>query len=510
MTLLGLKNQETDRRDPAQERFDSAVVSVEQMIAADRAAIKAGTAGFDLMLAAGQSVANKVEELYPHHHVLILCGAGNNGGDGYIAASLLAQAGRQVTVLATGRNWRLHGDAARARRHWGGKSGAFDPQALAALPDETVVVDAVFGTGFRGALAPPVTDIFAAVGQKKWPVIAVDVPSGVYGDRGEADPYTLQAQHSVTFFRKKMAHLFTPARSLCGYVSVHDIGIAPDIMTQTGATAFENDPCLWASLLPRPGQESHKYERGHVVVLGGAQMTGAGRMASESCMRTGAGLCTVAADADSAAIYKKGAPHIMVESLSGGVAGFAAHLSDARRNVAVLGPGAGLDDRRGLQKAVLETLATGKAVVLDADALSCFEGEAARLLDALHENCVLTPHEGEFTRLFPDLDGHKFDRAMAAAARAGAVILLKGAETIIARHDKMPVVNIHATPWLATAGAGDVLAGMIAGFAAQGVATFDAACAASWIHGESASRKGPGLVAPDIIEGIPSVLRDFA
>lgn len=248
--------------------------------------------------------------------------------------------------------------------------------------------------------------------------------------------------------------------------------------------------------------QGHKYDRGHVVVFGGARLTGAARLAAQAAMRAGAGLCTVVAPAEAAVVYRSDAPHVMVEEREGDIA---AHLSDARRNAVVIGPGLEGD----VQADVLAVLASGRSAVLDAGALTAFAGEADILFTALHTSCVLTPHEGEFERLFGVLPGDRVDKAQAAAEKAGCVVLLKGAETVIAAPEQSPVLNRHATPYLATAGAGDVLAGMIAGLLAQGMGAFDAACAAAWMHGEAARRVGPGLVAPDLVAGIPAVLKDL-
>lgn len=272
---------------------------------------------------------------------------------------------------------------------------------------------------------------------------------------------------------------------------------------------IENDASLWAHKIPVPGEDAHKYARGHAVLLGGSRMTGAARMAAEAAMRIGAGVCTIVADSAAADIYRAGAPHILYEPL-GSLSRFASdHLADPRRNAALIGPGAGRTDDKGLRHAVLESLVTRKALVLDADALNVFEGQTADFFTALHENVVLTPHEGEFSRLFGPLSGQKGEDAAAAARKTEAIILLKGAETVIAHPDGRVVVNRHASPYLASAGTGDVLAGMIAGLMAQGVEAFTAACAAVWIHGEAAIRHGPGLVAPDLVAALPGVLQDI-
>lgn len=267
--------------------------------------------------------------------------------------------------------------------------------------------------------------------------------------------------------------------------------------------AIQNNPGLWPLQRLRPRAEGHKYDRGHVVVFGGARLTGAARLAAQAAMRTGAGLCTVVAPADAVTVYRSDAPHIMVEERGTDIA---AHLADPRRNVAIIGPGLEGD---GVRADVLAVLAAGRPAVLDAGALTAFAGAENDLCAALHPDCILTPHEGEFERLFGPLPEGRVQAAQKAAIRAGCTILLKGAETVIAAPGRAPVVNNHATPYLATAGAGDVLAGVIGGLLAQGMGAFDAACAAAWIHGEAARRFGPGLVAPDLVAGIPAVLKDL-
>ncbi|MCB9991376.1 MAG: NAD(P)H-hydrate dehydratase [Rhodospirillales bacterium] len=500
--FLGLQKPKADQGPLAE------IVSNAQMRQADAATIEAGVPGYNLMTAAGQSVANIVHESYPHHTVLVLCGPGNNGGDGFVAAMFLKGLGHRVEVMSLVSGWKLKGDAKTAYKDWGGKALGF--KKLPELPADTVVIDAVFGTGLSKPLEEPVTSVFQMVREQDWPVVAVDIPSGVNGDTGAADPAVLEADYTVTFFRKKLGHVLMPGMGMCGPVSVHDIGIEPDVLAQTDFAVWENDPALWREKMPHPGKDGHKYSRGHLVILGGARMTGAARLASEAAMRAGAGLCTIAADREAKEIYQKGAAHILYEELRG-MAGFPEHLADSKRNVGLIGPGAGLDDADGLRRAVLGVLETGKPAVLDADALSCFADDPGALHKALHEKAVLTPHDGEFARIFPSVEGvQKLGKVERAAALCPAVVLLKGADTVIAQAGRKSVINTHATPWLATAGSGDVLAGIIAGLMAQNMPAFEAACAGAWIHGEAAERKGPGLVAPDIIEEVPAVLRDFA
>lgn len=237
-------------------------------------------------------------------------------------------------------------------------------------------------------------------------------------------------------------------------------------------------------------------------------MTGAARLASEAAMRMGAGLCTIVAPESAVSVYQASAPHILFEPLKEWKF-FYNHLKDPRRKAAMIGPGAGSENAHSLKKLVLNALSLKKPVLLDADALTVFGGDAETLFRDLYPGCVLTPHEGEFTQLFADIKGTKKERAMNAATRAGAVVVLKGAETVIASPDGECVVNTHSSPYLATAGSGDVLAGMVAGFLTQGVKPFDAACASVWMHGEAGIRFGPGLVAPDIITEIPHILKSL-
>ena len=499
--LLGLKKPDNSFAGAGPE-----VLTCEQMREADRLAIQQGVTSYALMTAAGQSVANIVHEYYPHHEVLVLCGPGNNGGDGFVAAMFLKGLGHRVTVMSLSSGWRLKGDSRKAYKDWGGKITGF--KSLPQMPEETVVIDAVFGTGLSKPLETPVVEVFEAIKHHQWPVVAVDIPSGVNGDTGAVDLHALEASQTVTFFRKKMGHVLMPGMGQCGLVSVHDIGIPSSVLKDTGFVLWENCPILWGNKMPKMKKGGHKYSRGHAVILGGTRMTGAARMASEAAMRAGAGLCTVVASAEAASVYQRGAPHILYETLHG-YGDFIHHIQDGRRNVAVMGPGAGLEDTEGLRGAVMAVLATGKPVVLDADALTCFSDVPETLFSALHSKCVLTPHEGEFGRLFADMEGGRLEMAQDAALFTGATIVLKGADTVIAHMGQKSVVNIHATPWLATAGSGDVLAGIIAGLMAQGMPSFEAACAAVWIHGEAGERKGAGLVAPDIIEEIPAVLSDL-
>ena len=286
-------------------------------------------------------------------------------------------------------------------------------------------------------------------------------------------------------------------------------------MPKASADFIVNDPAIgWGAKLKPKSDDSHKYDHGHVVVLGSRKLTGAGCLAAISALRMGAGLCTVAAPPETSIIYRLASPSLMVESCDE-IARFKDHIQDARRNVAIVGPGAGLDNVGGLKKAVLDSVQANpqKICVLDADALTVFSDNVEVLRRITHENCVLTPHEGEFARLFPEFSaGSRLERAQAAAIKSNAIVVLKGHETVIASPQGGCVVNQTGTGWLATAGSGDVLAGMIAGLAARNLkdlSLFGAVCAAVWMHGEAASRFGAGLISEDIPAQLPELMGEM-
>jgi NAD(P)H-hydrate epimerase len=316
----------------------------------------------------------------------------------------------------------------------------------------------------------------------------------------------VEADVTITFFRKKPAHVLMPGAFFCGAVVVADIGIPERAFETFSPMLFENSPSRWH--YPWPSRLAHKYERGHCVVVSGpAQMTGAARLAARGAARSGAGLVSVASPRDAVTVNAMALTAIMVKPFSGGV-GLSEVLSDKRLNAVVVGPGCGVG--LATRELVAAVLASGAATVLDADALTSFSQNPKALFRLIHEPAVLTPHEGEFTRLFPDLiqrAANKVEAARAAAASAKCTVLVKGPDTVIAAPNGRAIVNTNAPPELATAGAGDVLAGMIGGLMAQGVDSFEAAAMAAWLHGEAASRVGPGLISEDLPELLPAVLR---
>jgi NAD(P)H-hydrate epimerase len=489
--------------------FPAEIIGASQMRQADELTIESGTESFELMLNAAAAVADEItKHLDNNKKALVLCGPGNNGGDGFMAAKILKDRGWQVRVSCLTDVNNLKGDAAKAAAEWGEEVTSFAQTEPA--PSE-IVVDAIFGTGFHGILADEIAILFQKIKDVKAVVVAVDIPSGVNGDTGEADRNTLHASMTVTFFRKKLGHVIMPGLAYSGPTAIHDIGIKRGVLETTGIAAYENHPFLWQNRLRRKSLHDNKYTLGHAIILGGSRMTGAAMLAAHSALRVRAGMCTIAAPMEAATAYQSYLPSLIYEPY-GDLSLFAEHIADRRRSAVLIGPGAGKEDAYNLRQAIIKCCELGerKSIVLDADALNVFQGFREELFEVLHKRCVLTPHEGEFERIFDDLEGIKPLRAIEAAAISGAVMLLKGSDTVIATPDGKCVINTNGPPDLATAGSGDVLAGMITGLMAQGIPAFESACAASWIHGEAAYSFGPGLISSDLPDLIPQVLKELS
>ena len=465
----------------------------------DRLTSAAGTSATALMENAGSAVAREIERRWPARPVIVLCGPGNNGGDGFVTARWLAEAGWSVRVALLGPRDRLTGAARHHAKRW---RGTVEPLAPAALAGAELVVDAIFGAGLSRALEGPAKKTLAVAARRGLPIVAIDVPSGLMGDTGEALG-AVAAVLTVTFFRKKPGHLLLPGRLLCGEVVVDNIGIAPSVLDQIVPDTFENDPGLWISDLPRPHDGGNKYTRGHALIFGGYPMTGAARMSARAAARTGAGLTTIAVPEIALPIYAAALTSIMVKPL---VApdDFDHLLGDRRVSAFLIGPGAGTGEETRAK--ALAMLKTGRPTLLVADALTSFHENPSALDQAIAGPCVLTPHEGEFRRLF-DPSGDKLTRTRVAARRCGAIIILKGSDTVITAPDGRAVINANAPPTLATAGSGDVLSGIVLGLLAQGMEPFLAAAAAVWLHGAAASEFGPGLIAEDLPDLLPGVFR---
>lgn len=473
----------------------AALLSVEQCYAADRAAARSGVATSDLMERAGRAVAAAVRARYAPFPTVVLCGPGNNGGDGFVAARLLAKAGWPVRLGLLGDQSGLTGDAAAMATRW---HGPVEPMGPEFVMGARLIVDAVFGAGLARPVEGDAARTLEAARASGVVVVAVDVPSGVSGDTGAALGPVCPARLTVTFFRRKPGHLLLPGRTLCGEVIVADIGIPEAVLDGLGVATWANEPELWERALTWPRAEDHKYSRGHVLVIGGgATGSGAARLAALAALRAGAGAVTTVVGKDAAAVHAAHQTSVMI-AVADDTAALRRQLADERRNALLIGPGAGAASR----DSVLALLATGRAIVLDADALSAFADDRETLFRALGPHALLTPHDGEYRRLFPH-QGDRLARARLAAEESGAVVLLKGADTVVASPDGRAVINTNAPPWLATAGAGDVLAGLAVGLMAQGLDAFRAGAAAAWLHGAAASALGPGLISEDLVDAIP-------
>jgi NAD(P)H-hydrate epimerase len=480
------------------QAFDNALLTPEEMGRADKAAVAAGVSEIALMEAAGRAVADAVAARWSRRPVTVLCGPGNNGGDGFVAARHLAMEGWPVRLALLGDRERLVGSAAHHAARYRGSIENLSPEVIAGAG---VVVDALFGAGLSRPIdgrARVAIEALAGI-----PVAAVDVPSGVDGATGEIRVVAPKADLTVTFFRRKPGHLLYPGRGLCGMTRLAQIGIPDNVLGAIAPSCFENGPPLWLGRYPWPQPEGHKYRRGHAVVLGGAELTGAARLSARAAARAGAGLVTVAAPEKAWPVYASALMGIIVRAMHA-PDDFAKLIDDERVRAMVVGPGAGATPET--RAAALAALGTRRAVVLDADAITAFAKSTEALTAAIKGPTVLTPHEGEFARLFSG-EGDRLSRACKAAKLAGAVIVLKGPDTVIAAPNGRAAINANAPPDLATGGTGDVLAGLIAGLLAQGLAPFEAACAGCWLHGEAAREFGPGLVADDLIDTLPPVLR---
>ncbi len=511
------------------------LLSTTEMGEADRLAVAAGVPSLELMERAGVAVADVAGSMVGiGARILVLTGPGNNGGDGFVAARRLAEQGYRVRLALLGDRGALKGDAGHMAARW---QGACEPVAAAAIRNCDLIIDGLFGAGLSRAIAGPAADAIAAVNASGIAVLAIDVPSGLDGSTGAPTGPVVTAERSVTFFRRKPGHLLLPGRHLCGEVTLTDIGIPAAVLEAITPRTFANGPALWRAALPTLAPETHKYTRGHVVAVSGpAESTGAIRLGARGALRVGAGLVTVASPR---AAFPANAAHLTAIMLTpfDVPEGLAGVLADTRRNAVLIGPGCGVGPATA--RMVEIALASGAACVLDADALTSFAGARVgatpapaagasfgylpsasnpapitpdRLFAAIRaapqRPAVLTPHDGEFQRLFGTAPGSRLDRARRAAARSGAVVVLKGADTCVAAPDGRAAINENAPPWLATAGSGDVLAGFVAGLLAQGMAAFEAAAAAVWLHGACGERTGPGLTAEDLPEALPAVLRD--
>ncbi len=487
---------------PGDARSPHALLNVAAARAIDQAAIAAGTPELELMERAGAATAAAIRERWQPVPTLVLAGSGNNGGDGFVVARLLAEAGWPVRVACARDLKALSGSAQAMAKRWTGHVTTLEAKSLEGA---ALVVDALFGTGLARPLNGDFRAIVEALNARDVPVVAVDIPSGIETDSGAVLGAAVKADLTVTFFRRKPSHVLMPGGAHAGEIVVSDLGVADAVYAKIPVSLFANGPELWRGAFPWSTAESHKYTRGHAVVLGGTEVTGAARLAAHAAQRIGAGLTSIAADPSVVPIYAAFRADLMVKPVTGADQ-FRDLLSDKRLNAVLLGPGSGADER--LAGAIAAALDAGVALVLDADCFRILADRSNGLVKRLNNRVIMTPHEGEFSRVFGPA-APRLEVALKAARETGATVLLKGPDTVVAGPDGKAVINTGAPPELATAGSGDVLAGLIVGLLANRLSPFLAGIVASWFHGRAAAHFGPGLLAGDIPDLVPRVLAEL-
>jgi hydroxyethylthiazole kinase-like uncharacterized protein yjeF len=492
------------------------ILTCDEVRACERRAVDGGVPMDALMRAAGEACAEVLHARFPDGRVVVLAGPGNNGGDAFVAARRLAELGRHVVLHEMAPGGLRTAEGAAAAKDW---SGAHAPLEDMRLAPGDVVLDGLFGAGLTRPLSGEAAFAVEQVNAAGVDVVAIDVPSGVSGDTGAVGGVAIRADVTVTFGAKKPAHVLQPAASLCGDVVVTEIGFGDFVDEVGGGRLLENAPDLWAHRLKWPEVNAHKHARGRLaVVSGGVANTGAARLAAQAGLRVGAGVVTLMCPPSALMVVASSVTAVMTASFADAAS---LETQTDRAGAVVIGPAAGVTPATRANVEAL--LRAGRGAVLDADALSVFADDARSLAvltvegEMMRENeglpkgpfVVMTPHAGEFERLRPGLLATSPSRITAAintAAMTGCVVLLKGADTVIASPDGRAVVNTHSTPFLATAGTGDVLAGIIGGLMAQGLDAFDAACAGAWMHGDAARRAGPGMTAEDLDGALRQVI----
>jgi hydroxyethylthiazole kinase-like uncharacterized protein yjeF len=485
------------------------LLTADEMRRAEKIAVDSGISTLTLMENAGRGVTEEVVRRFPRgSKVLVLCGPGSNGGDGFVCARTLRERGYQVRLALLCKPEELRPDPKEMARRW---DETIEPIGPRSLDGAEVIVDAIWGSGLKGPVNGVVGQLIDQATERNLPVVAVDVPTGIDSTYGNVHGTAFKAVSTVTFFRRKTGHVLLPGKRYSGEVRAVDIGIPAGVLGEIAPQTFLNEPDFWLRYFPRLKQDGHKYDRGHAVVVSGPmESTGAARLGARAAMRIGAGLVSVATS--KAAFYINAAQltSIMVSPYDG--AGGLAEIfrADPRRNALLIGPGAGATPET--RDNVAAALSSDAVAVVDAEGLTAFADDPAELFSLIQSRgaaTILTPHKGEFDRLFPELDNaeSKLEQTKRAAEISGGVVVFKGPDTVVSAPDGLSAITEDAPPWLATAGTGDVLAGMITGLLAQSMSPFDAAVAGVWMHAELARTFGPGLIAEDMAEMMPPLLQ---
>lgn len=483
------------------------LLTAAQSAAIDKNAIESGTSSEAMMEEAGLAAAELITDyigtpLEAGGPIIVLCGPGNNGGDGFVLARHLDEWGYPVHVRCLVPAKDLKGDAALSAAKWGGKVSDISTDGFEA---SAAIIDCLFGTGLNKPIDVDLETVIEAMNGAGAFVLAVDMPSGLSADTGQATGSCVHADATITFNTKKPGQVIAPGRFLCGgNENIHcvKLKVPGKALALEDVETFENNPALWGAKYRFCGPQSHKYNRGHMVVLGGREPTlGASRLASLAGLRAGAGLVTLAAPAETYPIQAAALMDVMVRRFDSAF-GFMGILADKRIMSVLIGPGAGLGEKT--VELVREVGTKNKALVLDADALTSLVGRLDLIKQIKSDDVVLTPHEGEFARLFPTVkfEDDRISAVRTAAEQAQATIVLKGVSTVVAAPDGRVSIASNAPSWLSVGGTGDVLSGIVCGLIAQGMPAFEAASAAVWIHGEAGMKAGRGMIASDMLHGI--------
>jgi len=478
------------------------ILSSQQTYAADSATIKSGTPSINLMENAGCTIVDTITQRFFKQPTLVLCGPGNNGGDGFVVARRLAQLGWEVDVKIFDKKKQFKNDAKTAYSKYTGNITALDSNFSKKYG---LIIDAIFGVGLSRPIDGELAEIIPIINDSGAKIIAVDMPTGVNADTGQIMGVAIKANLTVTFARKKIGQVLLPGKQYCGETIVTDIGIKDQFIKCQNIKIYENLPILWLQKFPHYDISAHKYSYGHAVVNSGrANQSGAAKLSSIAALRMGAGLVTISCPIESKEIYAANALSVMTYPCDN-IEEFKNFLADLRKNVILLGPGNGVNERT--KDFTIAAIESGKKVVLDADAITVFADQPDDLFRIIKQDIVMAPHQGEFNRIFHNKANTKIDLVQAATKESQATILLKGSDTVIASPSGECSVNTNAPAWLATAGSGDVLSGIITGLMARGMTGFDAACAGAWIHAEAANIFGPGMISSDIVDMLPTVLQ---
>ncbi len=487
-----------------ENNYKTGIITPKDMYYFDNKSIELGLSSLELMENAGTAVSDFIRVNYKPSYVLVICGSGNNGGDGLVVARKLRASKWKVKVLMIN-DTNLSKDNMFMLDQWRGDN--ISKESISEIYNAEIIVDAIFGAGLNRNLDPFNCELFSAVNQSKAKIISIDLPSGVNGETGKIMNSVIKADTTLSFLRKKIGHLLLPGKEYCGEVYIKDIGTPKSIMENFKFNFWENEPNLWIQEIKPPNFYSHKYSRGYSVINSGCfGSTNAAKLAAESSLRIGSGVVAVCCDRECINSFSTSKSSLIIKETNN-IDQFIETISDNRCTAVLVGPGNGINNHT--YSCVIEARKLLKSCVIDADAISVFQNDPSSLFDITDYNCVITPHEGEFEKIFPSLKGNKVDRVKEAAKSSGAVIVLKGSDTLICSPDGRVVFNSCAPSTLATAGSGDVLAGIILGLLSQGVDPFFGSCAAVWIHSKAAKLFGYGLIADDLIDLIPRTLNNL-